>query len=394
MTAFYEVVHVPLTELKPHPKREIYKTPTPIARLEKAISEDGIRDPIKVQRSTQTIIAGHTRWEVAKELQLETVPVVYYDVDDEEAESLLVRDNIERSGEEEDLIRKARTFERMKQIHGSKNGRPKKVDDASSDYKTVEELAAVFGIQKATFNRTIRLLNLIPELQNLTSQGKIGLKAGDYLSSLNQNEQKAYYERIKDEAKNNGYTVTEEAAKLYRDACRPKAKVEGEVPQATNSLHDIGEVELDFTSSLSEEQGSSDSPALVIEVPSTTSSALEFFGDETTELMKTVNHQFEFTEGIQGVEVDKKKMAEIDKISSVFADKRTKVGYKRDAAKKEIEDTKSTLFKIESKLPAVFSSDLYSDEESTELLPEELEALKKIMQRLIAKVDTIQKQFS
>ncbi len=56
---------------------------------------EGIRDPLKVTPD-YTVIAGHVRLKIARELGLTHVPVEIWDVGPEEADYLLVADNEER----------------------------------------------------------------------------------------------------------------------------------------------------------------------------------------------------------------------------------------------------------------------------------------------------------
>jgi len=61
--------------------------------IKESVQTDGITDPLKVQAGTNVIIGGHTRCRIAQELQLTSVPVRYYDVDDETAKYMMVMDN-------------------------------------------------------------------------------------------------------------------------------------------------------------------------------------------------------------------------------------------------------------------------------------------------------------
>jgi ParB-like chromosome segregation protein Spo0J len=63
-----------------------------IPKVEASIRRFGFAAPI-VARRDGTIIAGHTRWEAAKRLCLEVVPVRFLDLDDTEAMALALADN-------------------------------------------------------------------------------------------------------------------------------------------------------------------------------------------------------------------------------------------------------------------------------------------------------------
>lgn len=58
-----------------------------------SIRVNGFYAPIIVQASTGFIIAGNHRYQAAKKLGMSQVPVVYLDVEDEEAKRIMVADN-------------------------------------------------------------------------------------------------------------------------------------------------------------------------------------------------------------------------------------------------------------------------------------------------------------
>lgn len=58
-----------------------------------SIEVDGMYRPIEVQRSTGFILAGNHTWEACKGLEATTIPVVYLDVDDNNARRILGKDN-------------------------------------------------------------------------------------------------------------------------------------------------------------------------------------------------------------------------------------------------------------------------------------------------------------
>lgn len=80
----------PVDELSPHPKNgEIYGDDIEEA-TRRSIEENGIREPLTVTPEG-TIISGHQRWMIARELGMESVPVTVreYNDEDDELEALL-----------------------------------------------------------------------------------------------------------------------------------------------------------------------------------------------------------------------------------------------------------------------------------------------------------------
>ena len=84
----YEVV--PVTKLVEHPKNPRVGD---VEAIVAAITANGWHGALLVQRSTAHVLAGNHRLRAAKQLGMETVPVIWADVDDDEALAILVSDN-------------------------------------------------------------------------------------------------------------------------------------------------------------------------------------------------------------------------------------------------------------------------------------------------------------
>lgn len=97
-----QVANVPLDELTRHPKNA---NQGDIEAIEESINVSGFYQPIVAQASTGYIIAGNHRWEVALKMGAETIPTIYVDVTDEEAERMMVADNrITRLGQDDPAL--------------------------------------------------------------------------------------------------------------------------------------------------------------------------------------------------------------------------------------------------------------------------------------------------
>ena len=64
-----------------------------VQQLAVSIQTYGFLNPIIVQKSTNKIIAGHTRYKAATLLNLPTVPVIFADLDDTKAKAFAIADN-------------------------------------------------------------------------------------------------------------------------------------------------------------------------------------------------------------------------------------------------------------------------------------------------------------
>ncbi len=85
-----DVVYALMEEIDLHPDNANVGNVDVIAE---SIRVNGFYAPIIVQASTGFIIAGNHRYQAAKKLGMEQVPVVYLDVDDTEAKRIMVADN-------------------------------------------------------------------------------------------------------------------------------------------------------------------------------------------------------------------------------------------------------------------------------------------------------------
>ncbi|MGB9848824.1 MAG: ParB N-terminal domain-containing protein [Moorellaceae bacterium] len=182
---------VSVSMLKPHPKNsEYFSAPSPEERekIKKSIEANGIRDPLKVLPD-YTVIAGHVRLEIAKELGVEKVPVEVWDVSPEEAEYLLVADNEERRICQ-DPIKKAKRAEFLKRYWGIQRGRPEKMDQIDPFFKSMDDIAKAIGESRGNLKRLLKLNDLIPEFQALVSQDKLSQIAAYSLAFLSPEEQK------------------------------------------------------------------------------------------------------------------------------------------------------------------------------------------------------------
>lgn len=182
-------------KLKPHPKNGFYfsdVTGEKYEEIKRSIATHGIRDPLKVTPD-YIIISGHQRWRIAKDLGLSHVPVEVLDVDEREAEYLLIAENVERRGEaESDPMKKARIAKFLKEYWGIRDkGNNRKFDGQFVHQKTMKDVGDVIGESAKKAQRLLKLNDLIPEIQSLVSAGKLGTTAAEQIAYLTPDEQKA-----------------------------------------------------------------------------------------------------------------------------------------------------------------------------------------------------------
>jgi ParB-like chromosome segregation protein Spo0J len=83
----------PTSTLRPWDKNPRKNDGEPVARVAKSIQRFGFSSPIVARLADRRIIAGHTRWKAAKKLGMETVPVRFLDIDEDQAAALALADN-------------------------------------------------------------------------------------------------------------------------------------------------------------------------------------------------------------------------------------------------------------------------------------------------------------
>lgn len=82
----------PIGSIRPHP-RNPRKNDDAVPRVAASIERFGFAAPIVCQRSTRTILAGHTRHKAALSLGMQEVPVRFVDLSDDDALAYVLADN-------------------------------------------------------------------------------------------------------------------------------------------------------------------------------------------------------------------------------------------------------------------------------------------------------------
>ncbi|MFE4202081.1 ParB/RepB/Spo0J family partition protein [Aneurinibacillus aneurinilyticus] len=180
---------ISIEKLNPHPKNGYYFTDIEGEKYEeikRSINLQGIRDPLKVTTG-YTVISGHQRLRIAKDIGLTEVPVDINDINEWDAEYLLIAENVERRGEAEpDPIKKARIAQFLKEYWGVKQGKK----GQNVPIKTTADVAEVIGEDVRTTKRLLKLNDLIPEIQALVSSGNLGTTAAEQIAYLTPDEQR------------------------------------------------------------------------------------------------------------------------------------------------------------------------------------------------------------
>jgi len=81
---------VPIDSVRQHPKNA---RRSDMESIKESIRENGFYGALVVQRSTNLILVHNHAWQAARELGHKTIPVRFYDCDDETAERIVLVDN-------------------------------------------------------------------------------------------------------------------------------------------------------------------------------------------------------------------------------------------------------------------------------------------------------------
>ena len=187
------------------PRREF--SDDSIKELAETLDKDGLLQPIVVREDGEDhyeIIAGERRYRAAKSLGWETIPAIVKNMDDDQAASLALIENLQR----EDLnpIDEAKAYTNLMKLNDL----------------TQTALAKDIGKSQSYVANKLRLLKLDDDVQKALIEGKITARHGRALLNLSEDDQ----ERVLKEIEEKGLNVkqTEEIAKDVDAYFNPKPK--------------------------------------------------------------------------------------------------------------------------------------------------------------------------
>ena len=170
-----------------------------------SIKNFGILNPLEVRPNDSgnfEIISGARRYQGAIQNQLESIPAVILDLDDDEAIIRMVDSNIQR----EYLLPSERAYAYKMRMEALKRkaGRPKNAESKNSpkisaNFRSDDSIGEKAGISGDTVRNYISLTLLVPALMQLVDESKIGLTPAYQLTHLSPAEQDLLFETIESE---------------------------------------------------------------------------------------------------------------------------------------------------------------------------------------------------
>ena len=192
-----QIQDVELTKIVPNsyqPRREF--SDESIRELATTLDKEGLLQPIVVREQGEQyeIIAGERRFRAAKQLGWETIPAIVNNMDEAQAASLALIENLQR----EDLnpIDEAQAYNNLMKLNNL----------------TQTALAQNIGKSQSYVANKMRLLKLSPKVQSYLASGQISPRHGRCLVGLSQKDQG----RVLDEILDNNLNVSD-TEKIVKD---------------------------------------------------------------------------------------------------------------------------------------------------------------------------------
>ena len=187
------VVNLPLSEIDENPDNASVFNMDDIKFLAKNIKEEGFLGAIDVYKKSDgryEIISGHRRYRAMTLLNKDSIPAIIHDeLSCEKKRRKLISSNMNvRNMNPMDI---ARMIEYHRETLLLERADKKKNEDI------LDQLATYFDMSRMNIVRYRKLISLIPELQNLVAEDKIGWTSIISCAEYDANEQKAICEKIK-----------------------------------------------------------------------------------------------------------------------------------------------------------------------------------------------------
>ena len=186
-----KVVEIPLTELFPF-KEHPFKVTDNEEMLDtvESVKQYGILVPAIARPRDEggyELIAGHRRKRACELAELETMPVIVRNLDDDKAIIIMVDSNLQR----ESILPSERAFAFKMKLEAIKRqgARTDLTSTQVAQKLSAEKVGDDAGVSKDQVRRYIRLTHLIPEILSMVDEKKIAFNPAVELSYLKKEEQ-------------------------------------------------------------------------------------------------------------------------------------------------------------------------------------------------------------
>lgn len=206
-----QIQDIELSKITPNkfqPRRQFSEES--IKELAQTLDKEGLLQPIVVRENEYgyEIIAGERRFRAAQSLGWEKIPAIVNNMNDDQAASLALIENLQR--ENLNPIDEAKAYKNLMKLNNL----------------TQTQLAKNMGKSQSYVANKLRLLKLTPKVQSYLASGEISARHGRVLVGLSERDQS----RMVDEILDNNLNVkeTEEIAKDVDGYFKKKDQVKSE----------------------------------------------------------------------------------------------------------------------------------------------------------------------
>lgn len=206
-----QIQDIELSKITPNkfqPRRQFSEES--IKELAQTLDKEGLLQPIVVRENEYgyEIIAGERRFRAAQSLGWEKIPAIVNNMNDDQAASLALIENLQR--ENLNPIDEAKAYKNLMKLNNL----------------TQTQLAKNMGKSQSYVANKLRLLKLTPKVQSYLASGEISARHGRVLVGLSERDQS----RMVDEILDNNLNVkeTEEIAKDVDGYFKKKDRVKSE----------------------------------------------------------------------------------------------------------------------------------------------------------------------
>ena len=219
---FDTLLETPLSMLHSHPDHPfVVRNDEEMQTLAQSIEEYGVLDPLLVRPRPEggyQIISGHRRRLGSELAGKQTAPIIIRDMDDNAAIIAMVDSNMQR----ENILpsERAKAYKlKMDAIkrQGMRTDMTSSQDGTKLRYRSDEKIAEQADHSARTVQRIIRLTELVPPLQNMVDDSKLGITPAAELSYLSKAEQELLVLTIESEQSVPSLSQAQRMKKLSQD---------------------------------------------------------------------------------------------------------------------------------------------------------------------------------
>lgn len=197
-----EIQMISLSELKPYEDAPFkVRDDDNMKELVQSIKDSGILVPLIARPHPEggyELLAGHRRAKASEQNNLEKVPVIVKDFDDDTAIILLVDSNLHR----EDILpsEKARAYEMKMEALSNQGKRNDLTSRQVGEKLSVEKVSEGSGDSPRNVHRYLRLNNLVDKIRDMVDEKTIPFNTGVEISYLSSKQQTDLLDTIEAEA--------------------------------------------------------------------------------------------------------------------------------------------------------------------------------------------------